>query len=65
MLEHAATVRNPLHPDVPTLRGQGIEALTAHGTTVKYVNRKNNRDYLVDTYADWEDIAIGVGMYRP
>jgi len=65
MLEHAATERNPLHPDVPTLRGQGVEALTAHGTTVKYVNRRNYRDYLADTYSDWGDIAIGVGMYGP
>ncbi len=44
---------------------EGIEALTAHGTTVKYLNCKNYRDYLADTYADWKDIAIGVGMYRP
>ncbi|MEE9265548.1 MAG: hypothetical protein V3V86_02370 [Gammaproteobacteria bacterium] len=44
---------------------EGIEALTAHGTTVKCLNRKNYRDYLADTYAEWEDIAIGVGMYRP
>ncbi len=42
-----------------------IEALTAHGTTVKYQNRNNYRDYLADTYAEWEDIAIDVGMYRP
>ncbi len=44
---------------------EGIEALTAHGTTVKCLNRKNYRDYLAYTYADWEDIAIGVGLYRP
>ncbi len=44
---------------------EGIDALTAHGTTVKTLNRKNYRDYLADTYADWEDIPIGVGMYGP
>ena len=42
-----------------------IEALTAHGTPVKYLNRKNYRDYLADTYAEGKDIAIGEGMYRP
>ena len=42
-----------------------IEKLAAYGTTVKYLNRKNYRKYLADTYAEWEDIAIGVGMYRP
>jgi tripartite-type tricarboxylate transporter receptor subunit TctC len=42
-----------------------IEKLAAFGTTVKYLNRKNYRKYLADTYAEWEDIAIGVGMYRP
>jgi tripartite-type tricarboxylate transporter receptor subunit TctC len=42
-----------------------IAALAAHGTTVKYLNRKNYRKYLADTYAEWEDVAIGVGMYNP
>ena len=41
-----------------------IEALAAHGTSVKYLNRKRYREYLADTYAKWEDIAIGVGMYK-
>ncbi len=41
---------------------EGIEALTTHGTPVKYLNRKNYRDYLADTYADWEDIANGECM---
>jgi tripartite-type tricarboxylate transporter receptor subunit TctC len=44
---------------------EGIEALAAHGTTVKYLNRESYRDYLADTYAEWKDIAIGVSMYRP
>lgn len=38
--------------------------LAAHGTTVKYLNLKNHRAYLADTYAQWEDIAIGVVMYK-
>ena len=42
-----------------------IEKLAAYGTSVKYLNRKNYATYLADTYAEWEDIAIGVGMYRP
>jgi tripartite-type tricarboxylate transporter receptor subunit TctC len=41
-----------------------IENLAAYGTTVKYLNRKSYREYLADTYAEWEDIAIGVGMYK-
>jgi putative tricarboxylic transport membrane protein len=41
-----------------------IEQLAAYGTTVKYLNRKNYRKYLADTYAEWEDIAIGVGMFK-
>ncbi len=41
-----------------------IENLAAYGTTVKYLNRKNYRKYLADTYAEWEDIAIGVGMFK-
>jgi len=94
--------RNAQHPEVPTLREQGvdvlfstdrgivvpkgtpglltrqlrtifaramrdpkvIEALTAHGTTVKYLGRKDYGKYLADTYAEWETIAIGVGMYK-
>lgn len=96
------TARDPGHPQVPTLREQGvdvvfstdrgivvpkgtpplltrqletifaramrdpkvIEALAAHGTTIKYLDRKDYRGYLADTYAKWEDIAIGVGMYK-
>jgi len=94
--------RNPQHPDVMTLREQGvdvvfstdrgvvvpkgtpglltrqlrtifaramrdpkvIEALAAHGTTVKYLGRRDYAKYLADTYAEWEAIAIGVGMYK-
>ena len=41
-----------------------IEHLAAYGTTVKYLNRKDYRKYLADTYAEWEDIAIGVGMFK-
>jgi tripartite-type tricarboxylate transporter receptor subunit TctC len=41
-----------------------IEELAIYGTTVKYLNRKSYRAYLADTYAEWEDIAIGVGMYK-
>ena len=94
--------RNPDHPEVMTLREQGvdvlfstdrgivvpkgtpglltrqlrtifaramrdpkvIDALAAHGTTVKYLGRKDYGKYLADTYAEWENIAIGVGMYK-
>jgi tripartite-type tricarboxylate transporter receptor subunit TctC len=41
-----------------------IENLAAYGTTVKFLNRKNYRKYLADTYAEWEDIAIEVGMFK-
>ncbi len=41
-----------------------IENLATYGTTVKYLNRKNYRKYLADTYAEWEDVAIGVGMFK-
>ena len=41
-----------------------IEALAEHGTRVKYLNRKNYRQYLADNYAEWEAIARGVGMYK-
>ncbi len=41
-----------------------IEQLAAYGTTVKYLNRKNYRKYLADTYVEWEEIAIGVGMFK-
>lgn len=41
-----------------------IKVLAGYGTTVKYLNRKGYRGYLADTYAEWEDIAIGVGMYK-
>ncbi len=41
-----------------------IENLAAYGTTVKYLNRKNYRKYLADTYAEWQDIAIAVGMFK-
>ena len=41
-----------------------IEELAAHGTSVNYLNRKQYRAYLADTYAKWEDIAIGVGMFK-
>jgi tripartite-type tricarboxylate transporter receptor subunit TctC len=50
----ARAVRNP----------KVIEQLAAYGTAVKYLNRKNYRKYLADTYAEWEDIAIGVGMFK-
>ncbi len=41
-----------------------IEALADHGTTVKYLGRRDYGKYLADTYAEWEQIAIGVGMYK-
>jgi tripartite-type tricarboxylate transporter receptor subunit TctC len=41
-----------------------IEALAAHGTTVKYLGRRDYAKYLADTYAEWEAIAIAVGMYK-
>jgi tripartite-type tricarboxylate transporter receptor subunit TctC len=94
--------RNPQHPNVMTLREQGvdvvfstdrgvivpkgtpglltrqlrtifaramrdpkvIEALAAHGTTVKYLGRRDYGKYLAGTYAEWEAIATGVGMYK-
>jgi tripartite-type tricarboxylate transporter receptor subunit TctC len=42
-----------------------LDALEKNGTTVKYLNRKDYRAYLEKTYAQWEKIAIEVGMYRP
>jgi tripartite-type tricarboxylate transporter receptor subunit TctC len=94
--------RSPLHPEVATLREQGIdvvfstdrgilvpkgtpglltrqletilaramrdpkviETLAEYGTGVKYLNRKDYGSYLADTYAEWEKIAVGVGMYK-
>ena len=41
-----------------------IEALAEHGTTVKYLGRRDYGKYLAETYTEWEKIAIGVGMYK-
>lgn len=41
-----------------------IATLAEYGTSVKYLNRRDYRGYLADTYAEWEDIAMGVGMYK-